>query len=282
VDASDLGGETVRVRLHERGVPVVGAYVDAGLAMAVRVTDAIGWVSWRSAPFAPPKAWVAVQVPGRRTPPLLLELPTTGGEIDLPLPTGALTVRTAAPEGRPTPDAVVTLDSLEAAVTSWRVVRSGGQARTDATGVVAWSNVPPGRYRVEARFGETRASAEVTVGGGPVEVEVRAPRTGRVRVVVHSVEGARAPDVPVGASHLPPGTEPTEAAWRGAANLTQHGWRTDAQGVRVLEGVPEGRVRVYAWVMPPGAHQVSANAQAEVVVTPGDEVEAVLRLAPLK
>jgi hypothetical protein len=151
----------------------------------------------------------------------------------------------------------------------------------DAHGTVAWRAVPIGRYEVEVRIGETRLVREVVILEEPVALEVRAPRVGTVRVVVHGVDGAPAVDVPIGASALPPGTEPTEAAWQRAASLTEQGWRTGADGVRVLEGVPEGTVRVYAWVMPPGATQVSANARAEVTVAAEREVEVSLRLRPL-
>ena len=98
--------------------------------------------------------------------------------------------------------------------------------------------------------------------------------TGAARAVLEKVKGEREDLVFVFGDGCCEGTAPL---------LFDH-YLVDAEQIRVgvLEGVPEGRVRVYAWVMPPGAMQVSANAQAEVVVTPGDDVEAVLRLAPLK
>jgi hypothetical protein len=81
----------------------------------------------------------------------------------------------------------------------------------------------------------------------------------------------------VGATALPaagvPGARPRE--------LTQNGWRTSADGTFVLRSLPEGEVRVYAWVMAADGLRASENAAAVLRVGPGDAQQVELRMRPV-
>jgi RNA polymerase sigma-70 factor (ECF subfamily) len=280
-DVSDRGDTRVRVRVLDAGRPVEGVGILAASGRAMRETDADGRAAWSHTTFNPMPSLPAQLMPrGEDACSIQVQVPLAAEEATLTLPPATLTVRVQGPDGAWATKGLLTLESLghEASATG---SLAGAQRRSlKDRGLASFRHVPPGRYTLLAhlgRLGQTRRTIEV--GTDPIDLEVRVAAAAEVRVVVRGVDGALLAGARIGVQHLSP--ERRDDDWRMSQDLTQNGWQTDAQGELVLSGLPPGRLRLMAWVLPPGALLVEANAERVLDVSPGEATQVELQLKPV-
>jgi RNA polymerase sigma-70 factor (ECF subfamily) len=286
LDALATGNVDVRVRLLDGAVPVVGAMIDLFWhGRTTLVTDEEGRVADRFATFpgGDERISIGVELPGPGDVALGTHVRVGAPETELHLPTGSLRVEAVDRAGRRAAGARVAVEARVAEGATWWLAGSGPIAVTGADGAATFAHLPAGAYPVSVRFRDrgTLARGVATVGAGPVELSLREPPAGSIRVRVEDVDGRAAPDVPLALTVLPASEDPGPAAadrWERAAPWVEVNVRTDAAGGWVYRGVPEGLARVHAWVMDDAGWTAVKRARADVEVRADGESEVVLRL----
>jgi hypothetical protein len=282
LDLTGSGDTRVRVRVLDGGQPVPGARILAASGRVAWETDAEGRAAWSHTTFNP-----MASLPAILTPPaadavaLEVQVPLGPEEATLTLPPALVTVRVSGPDGAWAAGARVQL-TRDVVDPSAPIQIARAPTRTsDARGLLTLRHVPAGRYMLNVSLregaGQTRRSLEV--GIDPIDLDVRVAAGAEVRAVVRGVDGALLPRARIGVQHLSP--ERRDDDWRTSQDLTQNGWQTDAQGELVLRGLPPGRLRLMAWVLPPGALLVEANAERVLDVSPGEATQVELQLKPV-
>jgi RNA polymerase sigma-70 factor (ECF subfamily) len=286
LDASDAGNAAVRLRLLDRGRPVAGALVSVAAGGSALATDAQGRASFRFTAWdAAPARDVGVQLPDGRSPLLRTRVAAGDAEVDLPLPTGRLSVRVVDASDRGVAGARVSIVPPRATEGAWALGGYVVSSETDERGDVVWEHVPPRAYELTAELPSgSLVKGTAAVGDGDVSVVLREPRIGSLRIRVVDAKGDARAGVPVSVRALSSESDPgpkDPRRWDEAVDFTRQGMRTGEDGSIVVSGLPVGTTSVGAWVMDPGSFRAKENAQADVAIRAGDEVEVVLRLAPV-